>query len=284
MENSLVATLKAMDNFNERVSEYENSSHHNDDLHGEFTRLTDTIGWLKEHRDFVEKNEWGFGDRAFHYMWLLLLTAVSKNFTPVRALEIGIYRGQVMSLWQLISTQLDLQIVLTGVSPFEGNLNASRVVRRINRLFNPRYRAALRDGNVYGKIDYLADVAKIFATFDLDLTSVRLIKGYSASKVVLDRLAGERFSIVYIDGDHSLKGVRADILAYSSKVEMGGYLVMDDASFFLPGSSFFKGHQSVSLACEVIPTAEFVNVLNVGHNRIYQRVAEASNLIDRVIA
>jgi len=276
--------MKATDSFDERVREYQNSSHHNDELHREFTRLTDTIGWLQEHRNFVEKNEWGFGDRAFHYMWRLLLTAASKNFTPVKAIEIGVYRGQVVSLWQLISTQLGLETALTGVSPFEGNLNKSRWVRLINRSFNPKYRAALRDGNVYGKINYMADVAKIFATFSLDLTSVRLIKGYSASKAVLERLEGERFSIVYIDGDHSLKGARADILAYGPKVEVGGYLVMDDASFFLPGSSFFKGHQSVSLACDVIPTAEFVNVLNVGHNRIYQRVVEAPKKVDRVIA
>ncbi|HXU38822.1 MAG TPA: class I SAM-dependent methyltransferase [Blastocatellia bacterium] len=261
------------DGFDERVRGYENTLHHNDDLHQEFTRLTDMTGWLKEHRDFVERNEWGFGDRAFHHMWLLLLQHVAKRFAPVKALELGVYRGQVISLWKLISTELALDSVITGVSPFEGNAIESRLGRKIMRLISKKYRTALRDGNVYGRIDYLADVSKIFATFNLDLTNVRLIKGYSSSNQIREQLQGETFSIVYIDGDHSFEGVRSDILSYCPMVDVGGYLVMDDASYFLPGSAFFKGHQSVSLACETIPTTEFVNVLNVGHNRIYQKVA-----------
>lgn len=263
------------DGFDERVRGYENTPSHNDDLHQEFTRLTDTTGWLKEHRDFVERNEWGFGDRAFHYMWLLLLKDVAKRFETVRAIELGVYRGQVISLWKLISTELGLESVITGVSPFEGNAIESRLGRKVMRLVSAKYRTALRDGNVYGRIDYLADVSKIFTTFNLDLTNVRLIKGYSSSKQVLEQLQGERFSIVYIDGDHSFEGVRSDVLSYSPMVDVGGYLVMDDASYFLPGTAFFKGHQSVSMACETIPPSEFVNVLNVGHNRIYQRVAGA---------
>jgi hypothetical protein len=261
------------DSFDERVRRYENTSRHNDDLHGEFTRETDKTGWLREHRDFVERNEWGFGDRAFHYMWLLLLKDVSKRFETVKAIELGVYRGQVISLWKLISTELALESVITGVSPFEGNAIESRLGRKIMRVFSAKYRTALRDGNVYGRINYLADVSKIFATFNLDLTNVRLIKGFSSSNQILQQLQGETFSIVYIDGDHSFEGVRSDIRAYCPMVDVGGYLVMDDASYFLPGSAFFKGHQSVSLACETIPTTEFVNVLNVGHNRIYRRVA-----------
>jgi hypothetical protein len=49
---------------------------------------------------------------------------------------------------------------------------------------------------------------------------------------------------------------------------------MDDASFNLPGAEnneYWKGHKSVSDACDIIPDLGFKNVLNVGHNRIYQK-------------
>ena len=273
------------DSFAERVRAYKNTLSHNDELHREFTYLTDTILFLKEHRDFVERTQWGFGDRAFHYMWWLLLTEVCKSVSPVRALEIGVYKGQIVSLWKLISKRLGLETVITAVSPFEGNVRKmSRLGRRLNVLLNSKYRTALKGGNLYPRSNYLADVERIFATFNLDLTNVHLVKGYSTDSAVLKQMGAERFSIVYIDGDHSAEGVRSDILTFGPMVEDGGYLVMDDASFFLPGSSFFKGHESVSSACESIPTPDFVNVLNVGHNRVYQRVVGASDKFDRVVA
>jgi hypothetical protein len=260
------------DSLGERVRAYKNTLSHNDDLHAEFTYLTDTIPCLKEHRDFVEGNRWGFGDRAFHYMWWLLLIAVFESFNPVKALEIGVYKGQIISLWKLIAERLRFEIAISAVSPFEGNaMEISRLVHQLKLIFNSKYRAAFEDGNLYPRSNYVADVERIFSTFNLDLTNVRLVKGYSTNAAVLKRLEGERFSIVYIDGDHSAEGVRSDILTYGPMVEDGGYMVMDDASFFLPGSSFFKGHKSVSSACEIIPTQHFVNVLNVGHNRIYQK-------------
>jgi hypothetical protein len=46
---------------------------------------------------------------------------------------------------------------------------------------------------------------------------------------------------------------------------------MDDAACFLPGKTFWKGRESVSKACETIPSPGFKNVLNVGHIRLYQR-------------
>ena len=61
----------------------------NDEVWTSFTELTDTVACLKSHRDWVEANSWGFGDRAFHYMWYLLLTdEVLKRERP-SLLEIG---------------------------------------------------------------------------------------------------------------------------------------------------------------------------------------------------
>lgn len=260
------------DTLRARIDTYKNTAEDNSNLHQNFTKLTNTIPFLKKHRDFIEENDWGFGDRAFHYLWWLLLNDASRLFNPIRALEIGVYKGQVISLWSLIARELKVDISITGISPFEGNTRPmSRIERKLRLTLDASYRQAAKVGNLYQKSDYIADVRRIFSQFDLDQTKVRLIKGYSNDPAVVEQVSVESFSIIYIDGDHSFNGVRSDIDTYTSLVEEGGYLVMDDASFFLPGSGFHKGVESVSRACEEIQTYGFINVLNVGHNRVYQK-------------
>lgn len=262
-----------IDSLRARVDRYKNTSEHNSALHRNLTELTDTVPALKTHRDFIERNEWGFGDRAFHYLWWLLLADACQRFNPIRALEIGVYRGQVISLWSLISKELDLDINITAISPFEGNSRPlSRIERRLRLAIDKSYREAARVGNLYARSDYIADVRKIFSAFALDDSALRLIKGYSSDPEVRAQVRDQRFAIVYIDGDHSFDGVRSDIETYAPLVEDNGYLVMDDASFFLPGEGFFKGVESVSRACEEIPKHGFINVLNVGHNRVYRKM------------
>ena len=62
--------------------------------------------------------------------------------------------------------------------------------------------------------------------------------------------------------------VNSDIRLYAPLVEPGGYLVMDDAAAFLPGT-FWKGFEGVARACMVLPSMGFTNVLNIGHNCIF---------------
>src|SRR3990170_7536682 len=54
---------------------------------------------VREHRKYFRQEQRGFGEDAFHAMWWLLL----REFRPQLCLEIGVYRGQVISLWALIS-------------------------------------------------------------------------------------------------------------------------------------------------------------------------------------
>ncbi len=262
------------DSLAKRIRDYKNTAANNDDLHQEFTNLTDTVPYLKEHRDFVERTGWGFGDRAFHYMWLLLLIDAAQHFKPVRLLEIGVYKGQVISLWSLIAKELQMDVEITAISPFEGNAKPESGLRqKMKWLLDSKYRNDLANGNIYPASDYIADVRRIFSVFDIDDKHLRLVKGYSNDPFVIKQIQSNRFSLVYVDGDHDFEAVRSDISTYALLVEDEGYLVMDDASFFLPGESFFKGHKNVSLACEEIPVERFKNVLNVGHNRVYKRVS-----------
>ena len=71
-------------------------------------------GALREHRAYFKQAGRGFGEDAFHAMWWLIL----KEFRPTQLLEIGVYRGQTISLWALIGRLLSLDVEVSGISPF----------------------------------------------------------------------------------------------------------------------------------------------------------------------
>lgn len=263
------------DNFFERMKTYENTAEQNDRIHQEFTQIVQekNIPWLTEHRKYVETNRLGFGDAAFHYMWYLLIQHITKHFSSPKVLEIGVYKGQVISLWLLIANQLKLDLEITGISPLKGNpIPRSGWLKLWKILTSPSYRKDRNSGNFYPEEDYRAIIENLFKAFALDFSRVRLIEGYSNTPNVLKAVEPENYALIYIDGDHTFEGVTQDIINYSSHVLPNGFLVMDDASYYLPGNDFWKGHEKVSRACEMIPSLGFMNVLNIGHNRIYQKV------------
>ena len=100
---------------------YTNTAEYNDMLWKTFTVNLDGVPFLRAHRDWVEQNSWGYGDRAFHYMWYLLLKDDVLARQSPSVLEIGVYKGQVISLWALIAQQLRRPVEITAISPFEGS-------------------------------------------------------------------------------------------------------------------------------------------------------------------
>lgn len=261
------------DSFIKRVEAYENTTEHNDKLHVEFSQLVQTIPFLVQHRKHVETNKLGFGDAAFHYMWYLLVQHIGESFSHPKVLEIGVFKGQVISLWALIASQLNLEVSITGISPLKGNsLPKSKWIRRWKALISSRFRQELKSGNFYLEDNYRAIIADFFEYFNLQSSQVRLIEGYSSSQWVIESVKNEKFVLIYIDRDHTFEGVTEDLKTYSSLLDINGFLVMDDASYYIPGSAFWKGHETVSRACKIIPSIGFTNILNIGHNRIYQKV------------
>lgn len=266
-----------MNNLSLFVSEYRNNAAGNDSTHQLFTQKTNEISFLKNHRDYIEQHKLGFGDRAFHFMWYLLFNEVAaRGQVPVRALEIGVYKGQVISLWALLSRQQNVPAEISAISPLEGTLPSnsvlnSRVVKKIRRIFSPSFRKQEKEGNLYLNEDYKKIISDLFSHFDLDFGKIKLHKGYSNDQGILEAVKGKRFDLIYIDGDHSYEGALNDIKNYSPLVNDKGYLVMDDASWFLEGTTFWKGHAEVSRASEIIESLGFRNILNVGHNRVYQK-------------
>ncbi|MBR8835809.1 MAG: class I SAM-dependent methyltransferase [Stigonema ocellatum SAG 48.90 = DSM 106950] len=261
------------DSLMRRVDDYKNTAEHNDKLHAEFSQLTQSIPFLAQHRKHIETYNLGFGDSAFHYMWYLLVQHLTKYFPQPSLLEIGVFKGQVISLWSLIAAQLALEISVTGISPLKGNPQPKSLwLYRLKAFTNPKFYQDSRSGNFYADEDYYSIISNLFTTFKLNLSDIRIIKGYSNSLPVINSIKNEKFCLIYIDGDHSYKGVVEDLKNYSNLLENNGLLVMDDASYYLPGRTFWKGHKTVSRACEIIPKLGLINILNIGHNRIYKKL------------
>lgn len=256
------------------LANYRSTAEINDSVWINFNASTDSVPILKAHRDWVEKNSWGFGDRAFHYMWYLILRDdVLKRSIP-KLLEIGVYKGQVISLWALIANQLRSSVQITGISPFKSSkpwFGKNRVFSRIARTIFNVYRDDVRSANLYDDDNYLDCVHRIFSEFDLSEAHISLVRGYSQEQHVYERVAETKFDVIYIDGGHRYEQVAEDLAKYSPLVSRGGYLVLDDASRNQPGSKFWKGHESVSRAVHDWGAPGFTNVLNVGHNAVYKR-------------
>lgn len=254
------------------IENYINSSNENDDIYNSFTSKTNEFPFLKSHRDYIEANNLGFGDRAFHFMWYLLLMHLKENSMPATVIEIGVFKGQVISLWALIAKQIGLKLDITGVTPLEGKKLPNKYLVFLKSIFSKKFKETLSSGNFYDNVNYRSIIENLFKKFDLDFSQVELIQGYSTDPEVLQIVENRMLSIIYIDGDHTYDTVIYDIKKYSPLIRTGGFLVMDDASCNLPGTAFWKGHQSVSDATNIIDELEFKNILNVGHNRVYQRI------------
>jgi hypothetical protein len=204
--------------------------------------------WIRTHREYFKKESRGFGEDAFHAMWYNIF----KEFKPKRALEIGIYRGQVISLWGLLSEKLDVGTDISGISPFS---------------------PAGDDVSVYLRnIDYYEDVKKNCSVFNKRLPS--LARGFSTDKEMIDIIRSQSWDLIYIDGNHDYEVVRQDFEVCSQSLNKNGLLVLDDSALYtdytpLPYST--AGHPGPSAVAKEIDKNKFVELISVGHNRVFQK-------------
>jgi predicted O-methyltransferase YrrM len=263
----------SLPNFDELVAGYHNTAEGNDALFRRLTAATWSDPLLTAHRRHIETHQLGFGDPAFHTLWAALLPAAAQRFGPFRALEIGVFKGQVISLWSLLAREKNLPLSIEAITPLVGEKPPkpgllTKVRFRLDRAFRERVQV----GNFYPEHDYAGIIARLFRHFDLDPAVVTFHRGYSTDAALLRRLEQASYQIVYVDGDHSYAGALHDFTTFGPKVPKGGWLIADDAGFDLPGTAFWKGYEPVTRACAVLPSLGFRNVLNVGHNRIFEKV------------
>lgn len=211
-----------------------------------FCQLVNKDQQLKEHRDYIESHAYGFGERAFHWLWKLLIDEMPKEF---EFLEIGLYKGASLSLIGLIAGQQQKLAWRYGVSPLDNS-----------------------DG--YSESDYSKDIADLHDKFDIYNDYV-IYKGLSTDAEIIEQAnLTSPYDMVYIDGGHSYEIVRSDLDNYAPMVKSGGYLIMDDCNkeMHMP-NGYFQGHESVSNAKRdwLEYQTDFEFVTSVVHISVFKR-------------
>lgn len=219
------------------------------EIHESFIEKVNDVPDLKAHRDFVDQHIHGFGERSFLWMWYLIIQEMPQEFT---FLEIGIFRGQTLSLVELIASMQGKKAIRYGITPLS------------------------TEGGVW-ESDYKADIEFIHNTFNLS-KDYQLLVGLSEDEKIIKQAGKLKLDILYIDGGHEERHIHNDIDNYHGLIKPGGYMVIDDCcnSFRMP-FGYFQGIDSVTkVVDEKLPphsgSNEFEFIISVVHNRIYRKV------------
>lgn len=203
---------------------------------------------LRRHRGYFREDGRGFGEDAFHVMWWRLF----NRFQPSSFLEIGVYWGQVISLISLLAKLEQRPCRVVGISPFssEGDAVSS-------------YRIDL---------NYLDDTLAHFRCHDLP--DPELIKARSTDRQAVSVIDSTHWDMIYIDGNHDYEIAAADWRTCAAAVRPGGLIVLDDAGLetsYRPPRFATGGHPGPSRVAAEIDRSLFTEILQVGHNRVFQR-------------
>ncbi len=204
---------------------------------------------LQRHREYFTHEKRGFGEDAFHVMWSNLF----HRYHPQQFLEIGVYRGQTLSLLALIARVTGSDCKVTGISPFDS------IGDSVSKYL--------------GGLDYLEDTLKNFNHFKLPQPC--LIKAYSTDPEAVAVIQNTVWDCIYIDGNHDYEVVLKDWNVCSESVRIGGIIVMDDSGLstdFQPPAFATGGHPGPSKMVTEIDPYRFKEVLQVGHNRVFERI------------
>lgn len=203
---------------------------------------------LRQHREYFVQGWRGFGEDAFHAMWFLLF----REFRPASFLEIGVFRGQSLSLAALLARHFQRDCLVQGISPFS---SAGDAVSKYAR-----------------DVDYHADTLKNFSHFQLPAPA--LLQAYSTDAEAAKLINSSEWDFIYIDGNHDYEFVRQDWKLCAEAVSPGGVIVLDDSGLgtnYIPPAFATSGHPGPSRLAKEINRPPFAEILQVGHNRIFQR-------------
>ncbi len=201
---------------------------------------------IRDHRRYYGASRRGFGEDAFHAMWWWLL----HEHRPERALEIGVYRGQVTSLMGLTAKLCAYNCEVHGISPFSPAADAV--------------------SSYLPKVDYLKDTLESNARFGL--RPPVFLKALSTDPVALSHIRSTRWNVIYIDGNHDYEVALSDYNVCRDALATGGLLVMDDSSLYTdyrPAKFSFAGHPGPSRVAEERARMELRFVGGVGHKNVF---------------
>jgi len=203
---------------------------------------------LRSHRAFFQQQRRGFGEDAFHTLWFLLF----REIKPANFLEIGVYRGQTLSLAGLLQAQFSCAGVAAGISPFEPAGDSVS-----------RYRT---------DVDYEADTRANCQRFGA--ASPLLLRAFSTNPTAADLIRSRSWDCIYIDGNHDYDVALADWQLCAAHVRPGGVIVLDDSGLttrFEPPRFATKGHPGPSQVAAEVDRSQFEEILQVGHNRAFRK-------------
>lgn len=205
--------------------------------------------WLKEHRNYFSEERRGFGEDAFHAMWYFIF----NEFKPTNVLEIGIYRGQTLSLFSLLGVNFNFELQIHGISPFtSAGDNVSKYLV---------------------ELDYYNDVNKNFKYFNLKTPILH--RGFSTDENMVNIIQSKQWDLIYIDGNHDYEVAKQDFDVCSKNLRKGGLIVLDDASLYTDYKPPFystAGHPGPSKVASEINFNSFQEILSVGHNRVFKKI------------
>lgn len=203
---------------------------------------------LVSHRNYFKKEMRGYGEDALHSMWLKLF----NEYRPKNALEIGVYRGQIVTLWGILNKITKINCEIHGLSPF----------------------SAAGDGvsDYLKDLDYMNDVLNSAKYFDV--SDIKLKKCLSTDTEGEEYIRSKEWDLIYIDGNHDYEVALSDYRICKDNLAPGGILVMDDSSLytdFKPPKFSFAGHPGPSKVVKELAMKEMKFLAGVGHNNIFQK-------------
>jgi SAM-dependent methyltransferase len=204
---------------------------------------------LRDHRAWFARDRRVFGEESMHVMWFWLF----NEFKPSNFLEIGVYRGQVISLMSLLAKMSKRQCEVFGISPF---LPVGDSVSKY-----PEH------------IDYHANTLENFSHFSQP--APQLLKNLSTDEPAVALIKSRQWDMIYIDGNHDYEVVLKDWAVCSASLKPGGIVILDDAglgTYYQPPLWATAGHPGPSRLAGQIDRNSFKEIMQVGHNRVFQKV------------
>jgi len=239
------------------ITTYEDTIECHEEIQKDFFAGTNSFDYLKAHRDFIEESYrngviYGHGNRELQYMWKLIVDEMPSDF---KFLEIGVYKGQIISLIQMLADKSNKNVSISAVTPLMD-----------------------KDFAAYNRFPW---IKQLYKQFELTLDNTKIFDGFSTDKKII---AGASeigpYDAILIDGDHSYEGAKFDIENYDAMLKVGGYMVIDDASNHKNmnglGDIQFKGIVEVSDAVRdtIEKNPNYKEVLTVTHNRIFKKLSK----------
>lgn len=198
---------------------------------------------IRIHRKYYKQKRRGFGEDAFHYFWYEYFAANK----PTNILEIGVYRGQSITLFALLAKLNHYSCQVVGISPLT---------------------SAGDEFSKYIDLDYEKDILLNAACFEV-VDSIKLVKSLSMEDSAQKMIASKTWDLVYIDGSHKYEDVMRDLVSSLKYLNPGGILVVSDCYMGkcngLPPYAF-KGHSDVIKATKAfIADNPILQIFNIGH-------------------